>query len=265
MRSRGSAVHALVGAYVLDAVADRERAGFERHLPGCEQCRDDVRGLREATARLAEASAVVPRPQLREQTLRAAARTRQSPPSPAEPPDGTGGRRKPRTVAGWRYLSRGAGRWSWPARIALAAAAVMAAGAIGLGVHAGDMQRTLTAAEQRDAAIASVLGARDAVSRAVPVSGGGMARVVLSHRAHALVFIASGLARLPASRAYELWLMGPAGDRPAGMLPPARHGMRGPVVISQVTSGERLGLTVEPSAGSRRPTSAPLVLVGLGG
>jgi anti-sigma factor RsiW len=80
MRARGAGQHALVGAYVLDAISESERASFERHLLTCEQCREDVRGLREATARLAAAAAVPPRPELLEQTVQAAARTRQVPP-----------------------------------------------------------------------------------------------------------------------------------------------------------------------------------------
>ena len=86
----------------------------------------------------------------------------------------------------------------------------------------------------------------------------------MSHRARALVFIASGLTRLPASKAYELWLMGPAGATPAGMLPSGHHGMSGPVVVSRLAPGDRLGLTIEPSAGTGQPTSAPVVMVALG-
>src|SRR5215472_11820094 len=77
MGERRNGLHALVGAYVVDAVEDGERAEFERHLLTCEQCRDDVRGLREATVRLAAAAAIRPRPELRQPTLQAAAVIRQ--------------------------------------------------------------------------------------------------------------------------------------------------------------------------------------------
>ena len=80
MGERRTGLHALVGAYVLDAVEDGDRAQFERHLLSCDQCRDDVRGLREATARLAAAAAIAPRPELRQSTMQAAAVTRQLPP-----------------------------------------------------------------------------------------------------------------------------------------------------------------------------------------
>ena len=274
MRTRGAGLHTLVGAYVMDAVSAADRASFERHLLTCEQCRADVRGLREAAARLAAAVAVPPRPELREQTMQAAARIRQLPPLV----DGQQGRRLAVHRLAFHRLAGGrwAARWQrlvrpmrlsarpWLARIAVVAAVVLAATATVFGLHMGSMQNRLTAAEQRDAAIAAVLGARDATTMTAQVSTGGRATVVMSHRADALVFIASGLTKLPTSKAYELWLMGPAGDSPAGMLPPDRHGMTGPMVVARLTPGDHLAMTVEPASGARWPTSAAVVLVGLG-
>lgn len=46
-------VHALTGAYVLDAVSDVEHAEFERHLTRCETCAQEVAELRETATRLA--------------------------------------------------------------------------------------------------------------------------------------------------------------------------------------------------------------------
>jgi anti-sigma-K factor RskA len=93
----------------------------------------------------------------------------------------------------------------------------------------------------------------------VPSAGGGSATIVMSHTRHALVFTAADLRALPASRGYELWLIGPSGDRAVGMLPPARHGMTGPVVASGLRGGDRLALTAEPAGGTSRPT-APMML-----
>ncbi len=45
MRARGAALHTLVGAYAMDAVTEKDRTAFERHLLTCEQCREDVRRL----------------------------------------------------------------------------------------------------------------------------------------------------------------------------------------------------------------------------
>jgi anti-sigma-K factor RskA len=259
MTSRRAALHTLVGAYVMDAVAGSDRADFERHLLTCEQCREDVRGLREAAAHLATATAVTPRPELREQTLQAAGRIRQLPPVvPGQPAHrGIGWRRAGWHRAGWRRAGRprsaAAAARSWLPRLAASAAIVLAVTAIVLGAHISAMQGRMSA----------MVGSHDATTLTAQVRNGGTATVVMSHRARALVFTASGLTRLPSSKAYELWLMGPAGDTPAGMLPSGHHGMSGPMVVSRLAPGDRLGLTIEPSAGTGRPTSAPVVLVAL--
>ena len=72
---------------------------------------------------------------------------------------------------------------------------------------------------------------------------------------HELVFTAAALHALPASRGYELWLIGPAGDRAVIMLP-ARHGMTGPVVASGLRPGDHLALTAEPPSAPRTPPGA---------
>jgi hypothetical protein len=241
-----------------------ERASFERHLERCEQCQEEVRGLREATARLAGAAAVLPRPELREQTLQAAGRIRQLPPALAEQQAGRLGGRLAGWL-GWRRPQGTAARSAWLGRIAVVTTAACAAAAIVLGVHVTSMQGTLTAAQRRDHAIAAVLSASDATMLTAKISTGGMATVVMSHHVRALVFIAEKLRPLPPSKAYELWLMGSAGDVDVGMLPTARGGMSGPMVVSGLAPGDRLGLTVEPSSGSSWPTSRQLVIVGLGG
>jgi anti-sigma factor RsiW len=271
MRRRTAALHTLVGAYVMDAVPEPDRAAFERHLGGCPACREEVRGLREAAARLASASAIEPRPELREQTLQAAARMRQMPPLvSAQPAEAAGAARFARFLpfsVGRRLAGGRPFRSSWLnvlTAAAVALAVVFAGAAIGLGLHFSSMQHRLSAAEQRDHQIAAVLTAKDAVMRTAAVTTGGTATVVMSHREHSLVFVASKLSALPASQGYELWLLGPSGDRAVGMLPAERDGMSGPMVVSGLRAGDRVGLTIEPAAGSVLPTAPPIVLVGLG-
>jgi anti-sigma factor RsiW len=271
MRRRTAALHTLVGAYVMDAVPEPDRAAFERHLGGCPACREEVRGLREATARLGSASAIEPRPELRAQTLQAASRLRQMPPLiGGQPPEtALAGRLARLLPSQLRRLPSGGRpfRSGWLnvlTAAAVALAVVFAGAAIGLGLHSSSMQHRLSASEQRDHAIAAVLTAKDAVMRTAAVTTGGTATVVMSHRERSLVFIASKLSALPSSRGYELWLMGPSGDRSAGMLPAPRGGMFGPMVVSGLRAGDQVGLTIEPAAGSPRPTAPPIVLVGLG-
>ena len=249
MRERQTGLHTLVGAYALDAVEDDDRAQFERHLLTCEQCRDDMRGLREATARLAAAVAITPRPELRQSTMQAAAVIRQLPPAVAGD----------RAAAGTRWQAGRRIARPWLAGVAAGLAVVLVVAAVVLGLHAGAMQQRLTAQQQRDSAMTAVLGAHDAVVLTAAVSTGGTATVVMSHHARALVFTASGLARLPGVMSYELWLAGPTRITPAGMLPPGHRGMSGPMVVGGLARGEKLELTVEPASGSRQPTSAPIV------
>jgi len=141
-----------------------------------------------------------------------------------------------------------------------AAAAAWVAALVGIGTHYADMRGQQP--QVRAHTVADVLSAPDAVMRTLPVSSGGMAIVVTSRHDHMAVFIAHGLRPLPGTRRYELWLMGPCGERPAGMLAMHHKDMAGPALISGMSSGDMVGLTVEPASGSLHPTSAPVVLIG---
>jgi anti-sigma factor RsiW len=256
MEPGGSDMHALVGAYAMDAVSEFERAGFERHLAGCSSCSDEVRELREATAQLGAAAAVVPRAELKARALHAVTQTRQLPPltSPASRAGAAGA-----AAAGIR-----AGRTRRLAPMLSAAAATAAAVVIAiLAVAMHGDQHQLDQAQRRSQAITAVLTAADAAMLSAPVSTGGTATVVMSHAERKLVFTAAGLRALPAAKRYELWLMGPRGDKAAGMLAASRTGMTSPVVVSGLAAGDRISLTVEPASGSKRPTSPPLLMLGL--
>ena len=85
----------------------------------------------------------------------------------------------------------------------------------------------------------------------------------MSRHERTLVFAAAGLRALPASQCYELWLMRPGTDTPAGLLPMPRHGMTGPVITSGLRDGDRLGLSVEPATGSHHPTTAMILVLTL--
>ena len=87
-------IHALGGAYALDAVDDLERVAFERHLAECGTCVLEVAEYRETASRLAEGACSVPPPRMREQVLARAAATRQLPRSVADAV------RRPRSHAG---------------------------------------------------------------------------------------------------------------------------------------------------------------------
>ncbi|HEX5288981.1 MAG TPA: anti-sigma factor [Streptosporangiaceae bacterium] len=238
--------HTLVGAYVMDAVTDADRASFEHHLAGCDSCQAEVRGLREATARLAAAAEVRPRAELREQTMQAAGQIRQLPPVT---------RGRPAAPAGWRR--------TWLPRLAVAAAAVFAVLAVGMGTVMNGAEHRLDQARGSSHAMAVVLGSPDATMLTAKVTSGGRATIVMSHQHRSLVFTASGLPALPSARSYQLWVMRPGGPRSAGLLPAGPDGRAGPMVISGLARGDRVGLTVEPAGGSARPTTRAIMMVTL--
>jgi anti-sigma-K factor RskA len=265
-KGAGAGEHTLAGAYAMDALSPQDRAAFERHLAGCEDCTQEIAGLREATARLATATAVAPPPGFKERVLAAAALTRQQAPAEA----GAGSPAAAAIPAAKRSGAVGPVSWlrwmarqGWRVRLAAAAGATVTVAVLGaavaFGLANGSMRQQLDQAQSSSQQIAAVLTAQDAVLRTRPISGGGTATIVMSHSRHALVFTAAGLRALPSSRGYELWLVGPAGDRPVCMLPAGSHGMTGPVIASGLRRGDHLVLTAEPAGGSSRP-DLPMML-----
>ena len=251
--------HTLAGPYAMDAISAPDRARFERHLTRCEDCAREIASLREATARLAAAAAVSPPPALKARVMAAAAATRQRPPVPE--PEAALRPGRPYPAPPYPALRPWPGRPAPRKRLAMAAGAVAAAAAVVVavvfGVSNGGMRDQLSRAQASSQQVAAVLTARDATMMTGAVRGGGTVTIVMSHSMRELVFTAAALHALPASRGYELWLIGPAGDRAVIMLPPARHGMTGPVVASGLRPGDHLALTAEPAAGAAHPAGRP--------
>jgi anti-sigma-K factor RskA len=253
-QSQNRDAHTLAGAYAMDAIPAPDRERFERHLAGCEECAREITSLREATAMLGTAAAEPLPAGLKERVMAAAAMTRQQPPAEETEPV-----RQARSARAGTWF----GSLAWPGRLALAAggaaAAAVLAVAVVFGVANGSMQQQLDQAQASSHQIAVVLTAQDAAMTTGPVAGGGTATIVMSPSRHALVFTAQGLHALPASRGYELWLIGPDGIRSIGMLPAGSHGMTGPVIASGLRQGDQLALTAEPADGSARPDT-PMML-----
>ncbi len=254
---RQAALHTLAGAYALDALDDADRSRFERHLARCDVCAQEVGGLRETTALLGSAAAARPPRRMRAQVLAAAARTRQHPLARAAD------EHTAQDGLGWLGRVGWLGRRGWLPRVALVTAAASLAAAVTLAVVAVGTQHRLDRAEQRNREVSAVLTSRDAVMMTAPVSTGGTATVVMSHTKQMIVFSARGLRAVPGARNYELWLIGPEGVRPAGMLAPASDGMTAPTVAYGVAPGDKVGLSVEPSQGSPRPTTPPVLMLPL--
>jgi anti-sigma-K factor RskA len=255
-RSSNSDEHTLAGAYAMDAVSEPDGERFERHLAGCQECAREIASLREATALLGTAAAEPVPAGLKERIMAAAAVTRQQPPAgEAEP--------VPHAYGSWARAGTWVRSLARPGRLTLAAGGAFGLAALAIavvfGVSNSSMQNQINLARAGRQQLAVVLTAQDAHMAAEPVAGGGTAVIVMSRSEHALIFTAQGLHALPASRGYELWLIGPDGTRSAGMLPAGSHGMSGPVMASGLRPGDHLALTAEPADGSARPDT-PMML-----
>jgi anti-sigma factor RsiW len=256
--------HTLAGAYAMDALDAPDQARFERHLARCQECVREVSGLHEATARLAAAAAVPPSGAVKARVLAQTARTRQLPPVISSTPGPLARRWGPARPEPWRPPAR---RLAWAPRLALGLAGIAVIAAVSAwitGAATGPAGHSLPGQQASGShAIAAVLTAPDATMITSRVRTGGTATIVMSRHERMLVFAAAGLRALPASQCYELWLMRPGTDTPAGLLPMPRHGMTGPVITSGLRDGDRLGLTVEPATGTHHPTTAMILVLTL--
>jgi len=243
-------LHVLTGSYALDAISDTEREEFERHLQHCPACEAEVRGMRETAARLALACAVTPPARMEQQVLAATYRTRQLPPLSADRPRRALSRRAlPRRASSRSAFPRGA----VTRRVAVLAAAASVAVAAALGITQLSAQHQLDQA--RATAIARVVTAPDAHVATARTSVGGSVTVVTSAALREAVVSASGMASLPSSRVYQVWVMSPSGARSAGLV----HGSS--LLASAVRPGDRIGITVEPADGTARPTTTPVAVL----
>jgi anti-sigma-K factor RskA len=225
-------IHDLTAAYALDALSPEEERAFEEHLRTCDACREEVARLRETAADLATASpAVPPPPALRERVLEQA-------------------RAERRNVVPLRP------RWAVPVA---AAAAVAACAAVAFGVWAatlnGDLHDRTSALHQRDRLLA-VLADPSAAQLAL---SGGHGRLYVTGGGQGALLV-SRLPAAPAGKRYEAWVLAPGSVTPAGLF---RGGGGAAVLLAApVTSGTRVGVTLEPYGGSPQPTGPILARSG---
>ncbi len=229
-----SDIHALVGAYAVDALDDLERAAFERHLSECPACRAEVDGLREAASVIGGSVAQDPPTELRDRVPADIATVRPLPPHTAPPAAPPSRRLRP----------------------ALAAAAAVAVIAVGGGVIVAEpwaddsSQQQLTAAEQ-------VRAADDAETYQRTLDDGAVATVIRSKSLNRAVLVTDEMPPAPEGKVYELWLdHEEVGMVAAGLMENGQHEV---VLQGDPATAIGFGVTVEPEGGSEEPT-LPAVL-----
>jgi Anti-sigma-K factor rskA len=244
-------LHSLSGAYALDALEEGvEQDRFTRHVSRCQSCASEVRGFREVATALAFAASAEPPPDLRDQVLAAAARTRQLPPEVKT-------HARPRRTLAWPQ------KVPWVPWLSGAIATASIVVAVLFGFAQAHTQQQLNQAQAENQAISLLLSSPQVTLLSHSTTKGGVATVVLAAARHQLVVITNGLPALPPGQVYQLWLIGKTKIVSAGLLPPASSGRTGPVLASGVVEGDTLGLTVEPAPGSAQPTTKPILALPL--
>lgn len=246
-----SDIHALSGAYAMDALDDLERAEFKRHISQCPECAAEVDSLRETAALLAETTAVAPPPELRDRLLAQIKTVRPLPPLSPGQPAADAARTAEQTVPVSESGRRPGRPWL---RGLVAAAAVVAA----LGAGGAVWQPWNNDTTQTVSATDRVLNAPDAFKDTRQVPGGGEVTVVASKSLNKVVVITKGLPALGEGEIYEMWLQ----DAEQGMVPAGLMSASDATVVldGNVANAVGAGITVEPSGGSHVPTSDPVVL-----
>jgi anti-sigma-K factor RskA len=243
-------IHALVGAYALNALPTDEAAAFGEHLADCMPCRHEVAELQATAAQLGVAVAEEPPERLRERVMNIVRQTRQSPPlthnQAAEP-----------TRRGETTQPPGRTR---PKHLVLSAAAVLLI--LGLGVLALRPVLDDLAGTEADNHVMAVMHAPDARTSTTDVRGGGSITVISSRTMAAAVVMGDRLPTVDRDHDYQLWIIDRAGDaRSTGMLIDGAHPQpTGPMMVDGVRPGDHIALTLERAGGSARPTMPLLAM-----
>lgn len=231
-------IHALSGAYAVDALDDIERAQFERHLTGCESCRAEVDSLREASALLAETTAVSPSPELRGRVLAGITAVRPLPPIVQEAAP------QPRR------------RW-FPALVA--AAAVVTVVGVGGAVVVAEPWRSGQDSVQRVSALDRVKAAEDVQVFNHTFEDGAEATLYRSASLNQAIVVTDRMGPAPDGKVYQAWLQHDETMVSAGLMP------EGPDNVVQLqgepATADGFGLTVEPAGGSVVPSKEPILYI----
>jgi anti-sigma-K factor RskA len=281
-------IHALSGAYAVDALDDVERARFERHLNGCSACQAEVESLVAAASELSVLTEVAPPASLRAKVLSEISTVRPLPPltapqrdfadedvtstpsapeqapaagpatpaapaTPATPATPVESAQTPDELTERRRSrsTRGLAR-GWRMVVAAATVAVLAIGGFTVWKQI-DKDPSRAIADQ-------VLAAPDATRYGARLAGGATATVVRSNSLHKAVIVTSGMSQPPSGKVFQLWLQDATGHMTsAGLMPGG--GDQVVVLSGDASHSKGAGITVEPAGGSDQPTSNPVAFV----
>lgn len=152
-------------------------------------------------------------------------------------------------------------RWFQRPGLILGAAAAAVVIFLGGAFVGSALSGTNSYQSQQASALAEINAAPDVRRATADVEGGGTATLVWSAELGRSALVADGLPGLPDGKTYELWYMRDGEAIPAGTMTPSGPGATWRVLTGDMAAGDTVGVTVEPSGGSKRPTSAPIVTI----
>lgn len=274
----------LTGAYALDALSDAERREVDAALAEFPELRAEADSLGETARALAYAVEPIEPPASLKASLMAAIQTTPQVAAPAAPVTSVAsGSVRPGSVqeapiasvtdvtSGGRAASAAARR-RWFQRPAAMLGAVAAVGVVFLGIGLGAGGAIFgqdggpgTSASQAASGLDQIYAAADFKRSTSPVTGGGSATVVWSDQLGKSAVILDGVAAAPKDKTYELWYIGSQESggtiESAGLMNDVDGGVRSAVLSGAKAAGATIGITVEPSGGSKQPTTTPIVAV----
>lgn len=270
-------LHALSGAYALDAVGEAERTRFERHLTRCVSCQREVSRLQEAASSFAVAVSARPPARLRTRVLDAVASEAQTTPAAGTHPreaqqSATGAReaqqpatgareaQRPATAHGPGTRLRRAWELRWAGKVAIPLAAACLAVAVVFGVLYAIAQGRVSSSQMQEDRIADVLSAPGTRAITRKSSTGGMVIVDVASAMRELVVTTLDMPGLSPAKAYQVWVLRPGGKAASdGLLTRIPDHRTAPVIAAGLARGDKVVLTVEPAGGTAKPTTRPIV------
>lgn len=258
-------LHALTGAYVLDALDETERERFEAHVPGCPECRDEVATLGEATTAMALGDATAPPARLRGAVLSEITRTPQVGPdvaaastsavssdAPTSTSTGTSTSSTPTPIPAAAVVRIAPVVPAWRRWPAVAAAAAVLVGGITVGgsvLYRG--QQASIRAEATHGRMMRIVSAPDAVSHDLNL---GTAHVVTSGEMGAAVVMGEDVPIPEHGTVYQVWMMRADGTAAAGPTFMPDQGAVMAIAEGDMADVAELAVTEEPQGGSTSPT-----------
>ena len=255
MTTRKHDVESLSGAYALHALNDDETRMFEAHLAESEETRNEVTELTDTAVLLGMAvDPVAPPASVKQGIMAQLANTPQLPretpqPAPVQMSSFSG-----------RAATKAQARWFSKPLTALASIAAAVILIIGGGVVANTVNSNSFQQAQADQ-LAAIGSASDTRRVDAAIDGGGSATLMWSDELGTSAFIADGLKALPSDKTYELWYIDGTDARPAGTFTIDGDGKAWRVLDGEMNGAGVIGVTVEPSGGSKSPTTTPIVTI----